>query len=83
MKSMVGKLRKGTTLSTLGRCFIAQAHEIFNKLPEDIKQRGVEGGWMGIIKDGQRFLRGEEKQNTLVSYYKKKVKVLNRAHEYF
>ena len=37
--------RKGTTLSTFGRCFIAQAHDIFNKIPEDITQRGVENGW--------------------------------------
>ena len=37
--SMVGKLRNGTTLNTFGRCFIAQAHDIFNKNLEDIKQR--------------------------------------------
>ena len=63
MTSMVGKLRNGTTLNTFGRCFIAQAHDIFNKIPEDIKQRGVKKGWMKVIKEGQRFLRGEEKQN--------------------
>ena len=61
--SMVGKLRNGTTLNTFGRCFIAQAHDIFNKIPEDIKQRGVKKGWIKVIKEGQRFLRGEEKQN--------------------
>jgi hypothetical protein len=61
--SMVGKLRNGTTLNTFGRCFIAQAHDIFNKIPEDIKQRGVEKGWMKVVKDGQRFLRGEERRN--------------------
>ena len=61
--SMVGKLRDGPTLNTFGRCFIAQAHDIFNRIPEDIKQRGVEKGWMKVVKDGQRFLKGEEEQN--------------------
>jgi len=60
---MVGKLRNGATLNTFGRCFIAQAHDIFNKIPEDIKQRGVEKGWMKVVKDGQRFLKGEEEQD--------------------
>ena len=63
MTSMVGKLRNGTTLNTFGRCFIAQAHDIFNKIPEDIKQRGVEKGWMKVVKDGQRFLKGEEEND--------------------
>ena len=29
----------------------------------DIKQRGMEKGWMEVMKDGQRFLRGEDRQN--------------------
>ena len=61
--SMVGKLRNGATLNTFGRCFIAQAHDILNNIPEDIKPRGVKEGWMKVIKEGQRFLRGEQKQN--------------------
>ena len=53
---MVGKLRSGTSLEPSRRSFIAQAHSIFNKIPEDIKQRGEERGWMTVLKDGQRFL---------------------------
>ena len=74
--SMVGKLRDGPTLNTFGRCFIAhwQAHDIFNKIPEDIKQRGVEKGWMKVVKDGQRFLKGEEEQNDGTKKQKNKTK---------
>ena len=53
---MIGKLRSGTSLEPFRRSFIAQAHNIFNKIPEDIKQRGEEKGWMTVLKDGQRFL---------------------------
>ena len=63
MTSMVGKLRNGPTLNTFRRCFIAQAHDIFNKIPEDIKRRGVEEGWMNVVKNAKDFLRGDEKQN--------------------
>ena len=66
MASMVGKLRDDPTLNTFGRCFIAQAHDIFNKIPEDTKkERSGERvdesceRWPKIMKD----LRGEEKQN--------------------
>ena len=61
--SMVSRLRNGTTLNTFGRCCIAQAHDIFNKMQEDIKQRGVKKGCMKVVKDGQRFRRGEEQEN--------------------
>ena len=53
---MVGKLRDGTSLRTFERSFIAQAHHIFEKLPNDLKTQGLESGWMSILKAGQRFL---------------------------
>ena len=38
--------------------FIAQAPQIFHKLPSDlkIKTQGLESGWMSVLKAGQRFL---------------------------
>ena len=74
MTSMVGKLKDGPALNTFGRCFIAQAHDIFNQIPEDIKQRGVEKRWMKVVKDGQRFLKGEEEQNDGTKKQKNKTK---------
>ena len=53
---MSGKLRSCASLEPFRRSFIAQAHNIFNKIPEEIKQRGEEKGWMTVLKDGQRFL---------------------------
>ena len=69
MKSMVGKLRKGTTLGThealLDDVSCAQAHDIFNRIPKDIKQRGVKDqGWMdGSHERWPKFSEREEKQN--------------------
>ena len=48
---------------TFGRCFIAQAHDIFNTIPEDIKQKGVKDGWMTVKKEGPMCLRDEKKHN--------------------
>ena len=51
-----GKLRDGTSLRTFERSFIAQAHHIFDKLPNGLKAQGLELGWMSVLKAGQRFL---------------------------
>ena len=55
---MVGKLRDGTSLRTFERSFIAQAHHVFDKLPNGLKAQGLELGWMSVLlKQANGFWR--------------------------
>ena len=44
------------SLATFERSFFGQAHQIFNKLPQDLVQKGNDKGWCGVMKEGQRLL---------------------------
>ena len=54
--NLVGKLKRGKTLQTFSRSFIAQAHHIFHKLSSDLKPQGWESGWLVVLKARQRLL---------------------------
>ena len=60
--NMKHTLRK-TSLNTFKRCFIARAHDIFDKMPGHLIDRGIQDGWTcsvenaeSVIKSGQKFL---------------------------
>jgi hypothetical protein len=40
------------------RSFGGQMNTIFNKVPADILQQGMQDGWKSVMKSGQRFLGG-------------------------
>ena len=44
------------SLATFERSFMGQAHQIFNKLPQDLLQKGNCEGWCKVMKEGQRLL---------------------------
>jgi hypothetical protein len=45
------------------RSFGGQMNAIFNKVPADILQQGIEDGWKSAMKPGQRFLGGSRHGN--------------------
>ena len=60
--NMKHTLRK-TSLNTFKRCFIARAHDIFDKMPRHLIDRGIQDGWTcsvkgveSVMKSGQKFL---------------------------
>ena len=54
--NLTDTLRK-SSLKTFRRSFIARVHDIFDRLPDQLKQNGLERGWMSIMEDGQNYIR--------------------------
>ena len=87
--NMKHTLRK-TSLNTFKRCFIARAHDIFDKIPGHLIDRGIQHGWTyslggaeSVMKSGQKFLaprlHGERVSNTEINIAKATTRGRNRA----
>ena len=44
------------SLETFKRSFISRSHFIFDRLPDELKQLGLDKGWMSIMKRGQDYI---------------------------
>ena len=44
------------SLQTFRRSFISRAYDIFDRLPDQLKQSGLDHGWMSILKRGQKYI---------------------------
>jgi hypothetical protein len=53
-------LSQSTSLLQYERSFCGIAPKVFKKIPEELIQKGKEGGWRKIMKKGQRFLCGRD-----------------------
>ena len=75
--SMVGKLRNGTTLNTFGRCFIAQAHDIFNKIPVNSGRCQAKRDEKRVDESYERWPKVSERRGQTKSHNKKGTKSQN------
>jgi hypothetical protein len=53
-------LTRSTSLLYYERSFCGIAPKVFKKIPEELIQKGKEGGWRKIMKQGQRILCGRD-----------------------
>lgn len=54
------ELTRSTSLLYYERSFCGIAPKVFKKISEELIQKGKEGGWRKIMKQGQRILCGRD-----------------------